>query len=136
MSPAPPLKWMCVCLLARACRRIAVTYAGRILETGPTTEVLARPAHPYTMGLGNGVLGLREARKEIVSIPGHPPRLDAPIVGCAFAPRCPFAADICRTATPALDEIAPGHASACHFRERAAELRPKAAEPLTWGSET
>jgi peptide/nickel transport system ATP-binding protein len=95
--------------------------------------VLVEPTHPYTMGLQNGFLGLRGAYKEIVSIPGAPPSLAAVHPGCPFSARCPFAQPVCLSEVPPLAEVAPGHSSACHFRDRAAALREQSAKPETWG---
>ena len=120
-------------VVSKACRRIAVMYAGRLVEMGPTLDVLRQPFHPYTMGLTNGMLRLHGERREIISIPGHPPTLSEPMRGCAFADRCPFAEEICRTGTPALDQTASGHAAACHFHERASDMRARAGNPRTWG---
>ncbi|MCC7347213.1 MAG: ABC transporter ATP-binding protein [Variibacter sp.] len=121
-------------VVAEYCRTVAVMYAGRLVEIGPTADVLVDPAHPYTMGLQNGFLGLRGAFKEIVSIPGSPPSLAAVDPGCPFRARCPFAQAICHTEVPALAEVAPGHRSACHFRDRAPAMREKARQPETWGA--
>ncbi|HET9903110.1 MAG TPA: ABC transporter ATP-binding protein [Xanthobacteraceae bacterium] len=120
-------------VVAEHCRRVAVMYAGRVMEIGPTADVLVEPTHPYTMGLQNGFLGLRGAYREIVSIPGAPPSLSEIHPGCPFCDRCPFAEAVCRSEVPPLAEVAPGHFSACHFRDRAAALRAQSAEPETWG---
>ncbi len=119
-------------VVAEYCRTVAVMYAGRLVEIGPTADVLVAPVHPYTMGLQNGFLGLRGAFKEIVSIPGSPPNLAAINPGCPFSARCPFAQPICPNEVPALTEVSPGHRSACHFRDRAADMREQSAKPDTW----
>ena len=78
--------------------RIAVMYAGRIVETGTLREVVKTPAHPYTRGLlASTVRGERRARLEAIS--GAPPRLDRLPHGCSFAPRCSIAEPACREAT-------------------------------------
>jgi peptide/nickel transport system ATP-binding protein len=122
-------------VVAEHCRRVVVMYAGRIMEIGPTAQVLVDPTHPYTMGLQNGFLGLHGAFKEIVSIPGAPPNLRSVSPGCPFSARCPFAQPVCDSEVPELAEVAPGHRSACHFRDRAAAMRERSARPETWGGQ-
>ncbi|HEY6905342.1 MAG TPA: ABC transporter ATP-binding protein [Candidatus Acidoferrales bacterium] len=87
-------------VVARIADRIAVMYAGRIVEQGPALEVLHSPRHPYTEALLRAAPTL--ARKKPVSIPGTVPSLDALPPGCAFAPRCPRAINECAAAIPAL----------------------------------
>ncbi len=83
-------------VVAQLCDRVAVMYAGRIVETGPTGAVLERPAHPYTKRLIACVPELGGGRRELHAIPGLPPAVDALPPGCAFAPRCDKAAEACR----------------------------------------
>jgi peptide/nickel transport system ATP-binding protein/oligopeptide transport system ATP-binding protein len=105
-------------VIAETCDRVAVMYAGRICETGPVAEVFARPRHAYTSALLRSMPGEGAARAMLVPIPGQPPRIDAPVPGCAFAPRCTYVEARCHTDRPALIEQAPGHASACHAAAR------------------
>jgi peptide/nickel transport system ATP-binding protein len=100
-------------LVAEIADRIAVMYAGQIMEIAPTEEIFARPLHPYTQGLINCVPNILADQKELVTMPGSPPDLVAPPAGCRFAPRCPRVMPICREEAPALLEYAPGHAAAC-----------------------
>jgi peptide/nickel transport system ATP-binding protein len=94
--------------------RIAVLYAGRIAEIGPTGDVLRAPAHPYTHGLLRSRLTLDTARdRKLAALAGSVPSPTAPLPGCAFAPRCALADDDCTTAPPDPIEIAPGRVSAC-----------------------
>ncbi len=95
------------------CDRVAVMYAGRILEIGPTAEVLAAPAHPYTAGLIACVPVLGEPDRALAAIAGLPPALDALPPGCPFAPRCPIAEPRCDASRVALGPVAPGRAAAC-----------------------
>ncbi|MQW56151.1 ABC transporter ATP-binding protein [Sinorhizobium meliloti] len=101
-------------VVAETCQRVIVMYAGRIVEQATVTELFARPAHPYTKALMRSVPDRRQGRQHRLSeIPGIVPSLREPIVGCSFAPRCPFATDICREKTPSLRDVVPGHAAAC-----------------------
>ena len=80
------------------CDRVAVMYAGRIVETGTLRDVVRTPAHPYTRGLlASTVLGAAKGAR-LETIPGAPPALDAPLLGCAFAPRCRIAVPDCKSA--------------------------------------
>jgi peptide/nickel transport system ATP-binding protein/oligopeptide transport system ATP-binding protein len=100
-------------VIAQTCDRLAVMYAGRVVESGPVSEIFRRPRHAYTLGLLNSVPRAGIMRQPLASIPGQPPLLSDQPGGCAFAPRCPFVIDACRTARPPLIEVEPGHESAC-----------------------
>jgi peptide/nickel transport system ATP-binding protein len=94
--------------------RIAVMYAGRIVETGPVEEVIARARHPYTLGLlSTRAHGGRLEGKRLATIPGNPPDLSSLPPGCPFAPRCSYAEPRCREADPPVGEISPGHVVRC-----------------------
>jgi len=82
--------------------RVVVMYAGRVVEEGPVRDVLRRPRHPYTAGLLACVPTLSSTRSTIAPIPGQPPLLTRPVVGCAFRDRCPRAVDRCAVDDPAL----------------------------------
>jgi peptide/nickel transport system ATP-binding protein len=104
-------------VVARFCGRVAVVYAGRIVERAPTRDLFREPAHPYTRGLLRVIprADVGTAPGRLFAIPGRPPDLAAPIAGCAFAPRCGLATDRCRAESPPLAEVpgAPGRARAC-----------------------
>ncbi|MER8607912.1 ABC transporter ATP-binding protein [Mesorhizobium sp. M1233] len=101
-------------VVAETCQRVIVMYAGRIVEQANVTDLFARPAHPYTQGLMRSVPDPRRGRqRRLPEIPGIVPSLREPIVGCSFAPRCPFAIDICRDKTPILRDVGSSHAAAC-----------------------
>ncbi|CAN7763906.1 ABC transporter ATP-binding protein [Mesorhizobium sp. LjNodule214] len=101
-------------VVAETCQRVIVMYAGRIVEQASVIDLFARPAHPYTQGLMRSVPDPRRGRqRRLPEIPGIVPSLREPIVGCSFAPRCPFAIDICRDKTPALRDVGLSHAAAC-----------------------
>ena len=104
-------------VVARYADRVSVMYGGRVVEAGPARALYARPRHPYTIGLMASVPRLdQEAGARLVPIEGSPPDLAHLPPGCAFAPRCRHAADLCRRERPALVESEPGHLSACHFQ--------------------
>jgi oligopeptide transport system ATP-binding protein len=103
------------------CDRVQVMYAGRIVETAPTSALFRAPRHPYTRALQQSIPALQPKGAELFTIPGMPPDLSRPVPGCSFAPRCSFALEPCRTETPALRASAPGQADAC-LRAQAGEL--------------
>jgi oligopeptide/dipeptide ABC transporter ATP-binding protein len=105
-------------VVAQTCNRVAVMYGGEIVELVGTEELFRTPRHPYTAGLLNCVPRLDGPTRRLRPIPGAPPDLAAPPSGCRFHPRCPLAAEGCRTERPPLVEIAPGHFSRC-FRHDA-----------------
>ncbi len=106
-------------VVAEIAQRVAVMYAGRIVESGPVAAVFRRPRHPYTVGLLASVprLGqasaLKKAGGRLAAIPGTVPSLAAMPPGCAFASRCFLAADACRTAPPPGMIVGPDHVSRC-----------------------
>ncbi len=95
--------------------KVAVMYAGKIVELGSVEDIFLRPKHPYTKALLRAVPGIREEKKELKSIPGTPPNLLSPPSGCRFHPRCPYAFGRCREVEPKLVEAEPGHLVACHL---------------------
>src|SRR5690606_30992973 len=121
-----------ISLVAENCDAIAVMYAGRIVESGPAATVLSAPVHPYTIGLCSAFPDIRGEERELISIPGTPPDLTMPPLGCSFAPRCPFARERCKTEAPSLEAAAEGQLAACHYREEAAEFRARGAIEKTW----
>jgi len=98
-------------VVAQVAGRIAVMYAGRIVEEGPVAEVLRAPRHPYTEGLLRAAPRL--AREKLVPIPGTVPSLDALHAGCAFGPRCPHHVAECDTAVPELRAVNKNHQARC-----------------------
>ncbi|WP_300004014.1 ABC transporter ATP-binding protein [uncultured Cedecea sp.] len=89
-------------VVAEVCSRVAVMYAGRIVETGPVSEVIRRPQHPYTRGLISAIPSMRERRENLTQIDGAMPRLNALPQGCAFSPRCPHASTKCHEQQPVI----------------------------------
>ena len=97
--------------------RVVVMYLGRVVETGATAEIYARPNHPYTEALIAEVPRVESRHRAYVPIRGEIPSPLAPPPGCHFHPRCPRAFDRCRVEVPRLREIAPGRQSACHLND-------------------
>ncbi len=120
-------------LVIENCDRIAVMYAGRIVEEGPTAEVVSAPFHPYTLGLRNALPRL-DRLAEPIAIPGVPPDPVAMPKGCRFAVRCPFAQARCGETEPPIVTVAPGHRAACHRMDEIPALREAAAEHATWST--
>ncbi|WP_395703492.1 ABC transporter ATP-binding protein [Aquabacterium sp.] len=89
-------------VIAESCDRVAVMYAGRIVEIGPVADVIHRPAHPYTVGLMGSIPSMDGNRDRLMQIDGAMPRLNAIPTGCAFNPRCPQAFERCRRERPEL----------------------------------
>lgn len=104
-------------MAARHCRTIAVMYAGRIVETGPSAAVLSRPAHPYTKGLLAAAAGQEAPGERLEPIPGLPPTLRERAGDCSFAPRCPYAEARCRELRPARRQLERRQV-VCHLAER------------------
>ncbi|MFB7459299.1 MULTISPECIES: ABC transporter ATP-binding protein [unclassified Streptomyces] len=102
-------------VVADVADRIAVMYAGRIVESAPVHDIYKAPAHPYTRGLLDSIPRLDHKGRELYAIKGLPPSLLAIPPGCAFHPRCPMARDVCRTDVPPLYEVSESRVSACHF---------------------
>lgn len=100
--------------------RIAVLYAGKLVEEADTRTILKNPSHPYTKYLIQSLPRLDD-RSTRVSIPGRPPALDRPPSGCRFHPRCPLAIDKCSTLDPELLSLRSGHRVACHLVTEATE---------------
>ena len=102
------------------CDRVAVMYAGKLVEMGPTEELYARPLHPYTEALLSAVPlpdpRLRDKGRRII-LQGDVPDPSNPPSGCYFHPRCPYAKENCKTDGPPLREITPGRYAACHYAE-------------------
>ncbi len=106
-------------LLLEFADRIAVMYAGRLLEIATAAEIHHEPAHPYTMGLLNSFPSLHGPRRDLAGIPGSPPDLLNPAPGCPFIPRCGFSRSACAEVDMSLEPVAsspdPGHVTACPY---------------------
>lgn len=104
-------------MVTAICDRIAIMYAGKIIEWADTQDILGDARHPYARGLLDATPDLADPDKEIISIPGSVPNLINPPEGCRFHPRCKFAMDICKKEIPELKEVKPGHYAACFLEE-------------------
>jgi peptide/nickel transport system ATP-binding protein len=102
-------------VVAETAQRVAVMYAGKVVEEAPVGELFSRPRHPYTQGLIRSIPRIDKAGRKtrLAAIAGVVPSLVDPAPGCRFAPRCPFAMPVCIAATPPLRKIGPDHKVAC-----------------------
>lgn len=100
-------------VVAEAADRVAVMYAGKIVEVGDVYSVFEKPTHPYTRGLLRSVPNIDVEGDELYTMGGLPPDLLDPPKGCRFSPRCPDVMDVCHELEPPLDEVGPGQLSAC-----------------------
>jgi oligopeptide transport system ATP-binding protein len=108
-------------VVAGLCDHVQVMYAGRVMETAGAPAIFHSPLHPYTRALERSIPALQPKGRELYTIRGLPPDVSKPLPGCAFAPRCEFAAEKCTAAVPDLMEAEPGHWHAC-IRAAAGEI--------------
>lgn len=102
-------------VVAEMADRVAVMYAGKIVEIGSVDQIFKNPLHPYTKGLLRAVPNPLAKIERLEAIPGTVPNLITPPKGCRFHPRCPYATERCRSEVPKLKELEPGHFVACHL---------------------
>jgi peptide/nickel transport system ATP-binding protein len=120
-----------ISVVAYLCDQVAVMYAGKVVEAGPTAAVLRHPAHPYTMGLYSAFPDLERSKQVLTPIEGSPPDLLDPPGGCRFAARCPFVVDECAQEPP-LKSLGDGQVASCWRVGDREELRRLAGEVTTW----
>jgi peptide/nickel transport system ATP-binding protein len=108
-------------IVAQVCERAAVMYAGEVAEAASIDALFHTPKHPYTRLLFAATPDLHAGGERVASIPGAPPRLDRPIVGCPFQPRCDRAFEPCTTLTPLLKTVGESHLAACHLNDHVRE---------------
>jgi oligopeptide/dipeptide ABC transporter ATP-binding protein len=111
-------------VVAQVCDRAAVMYAGEVVEAASTDALFHTPRHPYTRLLFAATPDLHAGGERVASIPGAPPRLDRPIVGCPFQPRCDRAFAPCPIETPLLKSVGERHVAACHLNDHVREALP------------
>jgi len=111
-----------IAVIAEVTDSLGVMYAGKIVEYGPTSEVFARPRHPYAYLLLRSTPSITGPRRKLAPLEGEPPDLLNPPTGCRFHPRCPFATEQCVVQEPPLTEISEGHRVACWNYEDVPEL--------------
>jgi oligopeptide transport system ATP-binding protein len=104
-------------VVAEVADKVAVMYAGRIVEQASIREMFDSPSHPYTVGLMDSIPSLETKSGELKAIKGLPPSLVALPPGCSFAPRCPLAFDLCHREEPPAVEVGPGRTSRCHIAQ-------------------
>lgn len=117
-------------VVANMASRVAVMYAGKIVETGSVDELFYQPKHPYTWGLLDSMPKLHEKTEELHAIPGTPPDLADPPIGCPFAARCPYTMDVCYDHMPPYTEHSDTHRAACWLQDSRA---PKIDRPQAGG---
>jgi len=108
-------------VIAETCDKVAIMYAGKIVEWADVKSIFKNPIHPYTRGLIAAIPSIKE-KKKLISIPGFPPNLLNPPTGCRFHPRCSYAKDICSKEEPEMQEIEKGRFVACHFADDIKEI--------------
>lgn len=105
-------------IVAEMCDKVAVVYAGKIIESGSVEDVFDHPAHPYTLGLFHSLPGFAEGESRLHPIPGLPPDPSNLPEGCAFYPRCPRATEACKSCQVENKEYRPGHFCRCLYPEK------------------
>ena len=100
-------------VVAEICEEVAVMYAGEIVERASIEAIFEHPGHPYTVGLLGSIPHVDRTAERLATIPGRVPDMTPPPLGCRFAPRCPFAIDICTSAPPPVVELGVGHWTRC-----------------------
>ena len=110
-------------VVAELCDRVVVLYGGLVMEEASVFDIFDHPKHPYTLGLLASIPSLEQDRsRRLKPIPGSPPDMTRPPVGCPFAPRCPYARVICGQELPPVTEISEGHKSRCWLLDAEAPL--------------
>ena len=100
-------------IVAKMCDRVAVMYAGKIVEMGDVRSIFNRPSHPYTEALLNSVPKMEADVDRLTSIEGQPPAMHEQLTGCPFAPRCPYVMERCSEEYPPETQVADGHSASC-----------------------
>jgi len=102
-------------IISETCNKLAIMYAGKLVELGDVFTMFKKPIHPYTQGLIAAFPSIYAPKQEMRALPGSPPNLLNPPKGCRFALRCPYAMDICKKKSPQLEEVSEGHFVSCYL---------------------
>jgi len=102
-------------IITETCEKLAIMYAGKIVERGDIIAIYKEPLHPYTQGLLTSFPSINAPKRRMTSIPGSPPDLLNPPIGCRFYARCKYAKEICKREEPQLISVAKDHYVACHL---------------------
>jgi len=121
-----------ISVIAETCERVAVMYAGQVVEYGRSAQIFRTPYHPYTLGLQQAFPSIKGSKKRLIAIRGYPPNLVRPPMGCRFAPRCPFRIDPCVAQDPPLLEVEFRHFSRCIRADAIDEIRERVSRKETW----
>jgi oligopeptide/dipeptide ABC transporter ATP-binding protein len=121
-----------ISVIAETCEKVAVMYAGQVMEYGRSRDIFKAPYHPYTLGLRQAFPSIKGPKKRLIAIQGYPPNLIDPPGGCRFAPRCPFRIDPCVAQDPPLIEVEPQHFSRCIRADAIDEIRERVSQEETW----
>ncbi len=122
-----------ISLVAENCNKVAVMYAGKIVEYSDVHRVLTNPYHPYTLGLKNAFPSIKRSKDQpLISIPKAPPSLIDPPNKCRFATRCPFSTNICCEEEPETVEVEKNYFVACHHLDKVDEMRERSTKIQTW----
>ena len=113
-------------IVAELADRLAVMYAGKLVEVAPAQQLFEEPLHPYTQGLLASVPNIRLEDEELRTMEGAPPDLINPPSGCRFHPRCPYVMDICLDTEPAFEPVESGQLASCWLYQTAPEQLEKA----------
>lgn len=105
-------------IITETCDKIAIMYAGKIVELGSMASIYKEPLHPYTQGLLAAFPSIKAPRTRMISIPGFPPDLINPPTGCRFHPRCKYMMNICKKKEPVLTDAGSNHMVACHLVQK------------------
>jgi oligopeptide/dipeptide ABC transporter ATP-binding protein len=112
-------------IVAKMCDKLAVMYAGRVVESGPVSKIFNTPVHPYTKALLNSIPRLTDSDQRLTAIEGQPPDLSALPPGCSFAPRCVEAFDRCQAEAPPEFQPSPSRTARCWLAPAAQAAAPK-----------
>lgn len=121
-----------ISVVAETCSKIAIMYAGQIVEYAGAIDIFKNSYHPYTLGLQQAFPNIKGTGKKLIAIEGYPPNLINPPKGCRFYQRCPFRIDDCTEEGPPLFEVEPQHFSRCLRYKEIEYIRGQVAKEEVW----